>query len=96
MPTAGRATLRRQEGRDVLHLLYANPIRRGTLRGDAVQPIQDIVPLQDVGVEVEAEGVQAVRLVPEGQDLPYEAKGGRARFSVPRVLGHQMVEIIRA
>jgi hypothetical protein len=96
MPTAGRATLRRQEGRDVLHLLYANPIRRGTLRGDAVQPIQDIVPLQDVGVEVEVEGVQAIRLVPEGQDLPFEVKGGRARFSVPRVAGHQMVELTRA
>jgi hypothetical protein len=73
MPTAGRATLRVQGGRDVLHLLYANPIRRGTLRGDAVQPIQDIVPLHDVTVEVEAEGVRAVRLVPEGGDLPFEA-----------------------
>ncbi len=95
MPTAGRATLRSQEGRDVLHLLYANPIRRGTLRGDAVQPIQDIVPLRDVAVEVEADGLASVRLVPEGQDLPFTAEGGRARFTVPRVEGHQMVELAR-
>jgi hypothetical protein len=96
MPTAGRATLRSQEGRDVLHLLYANPIRRGTLRGDAVQPIQDIVPLRDVAVEVEADGLASVRLVPEGQDLPFTVEGRRARFTVPRVEGHQMVELARS
>jgi hypothetical protein len=79
----------------VLHLLYANPIRRGTLRGDAVQPIQDIVPLRDVAVEVEADGLASVRLVPDGQDLPFTVEGGRARFTVPRVEGHQMVELAR-
>jgi hypothetical protein len=95
MPTAGRATLRRQDDRDILHLLHANPIRRGTLRGDAVQPIQDIVPLHDVAVDVEAKDIRSVRLVPEGQDLPFEVKGGRARFTVPLVAGHQMVELAR-
>lgn len=95
MPTGGRATLRAQQGRDVLHLLYAAPIRRGTLRGDAVQPIQDIVPLHDVSVDLEAGEATGVRLAPEGSEIPYEAYAGRIRFVVPRVLGHQMVEIKR-
>ena len=95
MPTAGRATLRRQDGRDVLHLLYANPIRRGTLRGDAVQPIQDIVPLSDVEVSILGNGVSSVRLVPEGIELGHKVDGSRVRFTVPRVQGHQMLELRR-
>ncbi len=95
LPTAARATLRRQDGRDVLHLLHANPIRRGTLRGDAVQPIQDIVALRDVAVDVAMEGARSVRLVPEGEALPFTAEGGRVRFTVPLVEGHRMVEIGR-
>jgi hypothetical protein len=37
--------------------------------------------------------VAAVRTAPEGQDLPFEAEGGRVRFTVPRLHAHQMVEI---
>ena len=69
LPRAGRATLRRQadEKRDVLHLLYANPVLRGSIRGDNVQPIQDLVTLQDIDVSVEARqegarrGARAIR-----------------------------------
>ncbi|EAR51147.1 hypothetical protein OG2516_18295 [Oceanicola granulosus HTCC2516] len=97
LPRAGRATLRRQESRDVLHLLCANPTLRGHLRGNPVQPIQELIPLNDVAVTVAADGpVAGVRLVPEGQALEFEDAGeGRVRFTVPRVHGHQMVEIAR-
>lgn len=96
LPRAGRATLRRQDGEDrqVVHLLCASPVLRGHLRGNPVQPIQDLVPVHDVAVSVAVGGpVSGVRLVPEGTGLPFEAADGRVRFSVPRVLGHQMVEI---
>lgn len=94
LPVAGRATLRRQEGRDVLHLLYANPAFRGNLSGDPVQPIQDIVPLSDVAVNVEVAGtVSSVRLVPQGTAIGFAQEGDRARFTVPQLRGHQMVEI---
>ena len=58
LPRAGRATLRRQakEKRDVLHLLHATPVLRGSIRGDNVQPIQDLVTLPDIEVSVEAKG----------------------------------------
>ena len=57
LPRAGRATLRRQAGekRDVLHLLHATPALRGNIRGDNVQPIQDLVTLNDIAVSVAAE-----------------------------------------
>lgn len=95
LPTAGRATLRHQDGRDVLHLLYATPVQRGALRGDAVQPIQDIVPLKDVTASIESDGVTAVRLVPEGKTLEFRSGAGRVEFTVPEVRGHRMVELVR-
>lgn len=95
LPTAGRATLRRQAGRDVLHLLYATPVQRGTLRGDRIQVIQDIVPLRDVAVDIEADMVTSVRVVPAGQALPFTSEGGRLRFTLPELRGHAMVEIGR-
>ena len=70
LPRAGRATLRRQakEKRDVLHLLHATPALRGNIRGDNVQPIQDLVTLSDIAVSVEVDKkVRGVRLVPSGE-----------------------------
>ena len=49
LPRAGRATLRRQPGRDVLHLLHATPVLRGHIRNDNVQLIQDLVTLSERG-----------------------------------------------
>ena len=96
LPRAGRATIRRQktENRDVLHLLHANPVLRGLVRGDNVQPIQDLVTLTDVDVSVEATGpVKGVRLVPDGGDLTFTERDGRVAFTVPELRGYQMVEI---
>ena len=97
LPTAGRATLRAQEGRHVLHLLHANPVRRGYLRTDHVEPIQDFVTLHDVGVTLRLPGapeITAVRTAPEGDPLPFEAGDGVLRLTLPRLRGHQMVEIV--
>jgi len=96
LPRAGRATVRRQvaEGRDIVHLLCANPVLRGQLRGNPVQPIQELIPVHDVAVTVATERpVSSVRLVPEGTSLPFGTDHCRVSFIVPRLLGHQMVEI---
>jgi hypothetical protein len=96
LPRAGRATLRRQssEKRDVLHLLHATPALRGNIRGDTVQPIQDLVTLNDIAVTVAAlSKVKAVTLVPSGEPLPFTQKAGRVAFTVPKLTGHQMVAI---
>jgi hypothetical protein len=98
LPRAGRATLRRQprQKRDVLHLLYATPVLRGNIRGENVQPIQELTPLANVEIDVAAGGkVKSVRLVPEGARLKFSTERGRVRFTVPEVRGHRMVEIAR-
>jgi hypothetical protein len=97
LPRAGRATLRRQkkEKRDVLHLLYATPALRGSIRGDNVQPIQDVVALNGVAVSIEADRkVRSVRLAPLGTALEFKNRQGRVEFTVPELYAHQMVELL--
>ena len=96
LPRAGRATLRHSPQRhsDVLHLLHATPALRGTLGGQPIQPVQDLVTLHDIDVSLETHGkVRSVTLVPEGPELPFTQGDGRVTFTTPDVRGHQMVEI---
>jgi hypothetical protein len=96
LPRAGRATIRRQpaQNRDIVHLLYATPILRGTLHNQPIQPIQDLVTLADIAVDVAVDRpVASVMLVPESLPLPHRLDGDRIAFTVPRLRGHQMVEI---
>lgn len=97
LPTTGRATLQRQaaEGRSVLHLLYAPTVKRGGIGGRDVEIIEDFVPLAGIKVALRpAEPVSAVRLVPQGEALPFTRDpDGTVRFVVPSLLCHQMVEL---
>jgi len=99
LPSAGRASLTRQENRYILHLLYATPALRGAGGGPypttwAVEVIEDLVPLHEVFCTVRVpETVTRVRLVPEGKELEFERDGDAISFVVPRVLCSQMVEL---
>jgi hypothetical protein len=96
LPRAGRVTVRAQAGRkrDVVHLLHATPALRGTTRGAPVQPIQDLVLLNNIQVTVATTGnAKAVRLIPSGEALAFTEHEGAVAFVVPSVTGHQMVEI---
>lgn len=99
LPRAGRVTVRHQPGqnRDVVHLLHATPALRGTTRGAAVQPIQDLVTLSDISVSLEASGkVKSARVVPDGPVLNLTEEAGRVGFTVPKLTGHQMIEVVYA
>jgi hypothetical protein len=92
-PTATIATLnsQSQEKRWVLHLLYYVPERRC----DQFDVIEDAVPLHNVRVSVRTGWpVTQVCCVPQGQALSFSAAGERVEFVVPKVRGHQMVEIV--
>ncbi len=96
LPRAGRVTLRRQadQRRYVLHLLHATPALRGNIQGGNVQPIQDLVTLRDVSVDVGIDAsAKVVRMAPSGEELEFSATDGRVRFSVPELTGQQLVEI---
>ena len=95
LPTAGRATVREGEGRYVVHLLHANPVRRGYLRTDHIEPIQDLVTLHDVAVALRQPGLEgaSVRLAPSGETIESAWDGEALRFTLPRLRGHQMIEV---
>jgi hypothetical protein len=96
LPRAGRVTVRSQKGRhrDVVHLMHATPVLRGSLRGVTVQPIQDVLALSNISVSLATTGkVASVTLVPQGQALAFKEDKDRVSFVVPEVKGHQMIEV---
>ena len=74
----------------VLHLLHYVPERRG----QDFDVIEDVLPLFDVDVSLKLPGqVAGVRCVPDGETLTFDEAKGRLNFTVPKVEGHQIVEI---
>jgi len=91
-PTTTLVALNEQpaEKRQVLHLLHYVPERRGT----AFDVIEDVIPLYDVGVSVKtSRKVKAVTCVPQGEALDFDEVDGRVKFTLPRLDGHQMIEL---
>ena len=87
LPAQGIVTLTRQEGRLVLHLLYASPVRRG----QGVEVIEDIIPLYNIEVELRTEKrVRGVWLEPQHEEVSFVQEGDAVRFTVPRLENHQM------
>lgn len=100
LPTGGRINVlhQRKERRFVVHLLHAITAVRGEFtkrdRAQAIELIEDIVPLHNVRVVVALpRRPKAVRLVPDGAALEFAREGDHVTFTVPRVEGHQMVEL---
>ena len=100
LPTAGRASLMYQaaKNRHILHLLYAVPVKRGANRSEWASPLQmvevieDLTPLNEVECIVRArDAVKSVTLEPQGMALPFTQENGVIRFTVPRLLCHQMI-----
>ena len=92
LPAQGLQTVQRQqaEGRTVVHLLYANPIRRG----DKIEVIEDLIPINNVTMELRvADSPKRVYLAPQDTDLPFTLEGGVLKATVPTLLCHQMVVV---
>jgi len=92
LPSCGRVSVMRQpdqNNRLVLHLLYANPIKRG-----ATEVIEDIVPLFNVDVSLRGvRGPSKVYLAPEREEMEFQYDGDRVSFTVPKVEMSQVVVI---
>ncbi len=93
LPSTAIVTARRQ-GQDLIaHLLHYVHQRRGR----TLDVIEDVIPLHDVQISIRAERQPgAVRLVPGEEPLAFTWADGYARFIVPRVEGHQMVQLVDA
>ncbi len=91
-PTTVVTALNKQkaEKRLVLHLLHYIPERRG----GAFDVIEDIIPLHDLALSVRnGKKVKSVTCVPDGEALAFVEKDGRVEFTLPKLVGHQMIEL---
>jgi hypothetical protein len=91
-PSSTIATLSEQasEKRWVLHLLHYIPERRGT----AFDVIEDVIPLADIKVRVRTDKpIRQVLAVPQGQALKFQQEGAYVAFTLPRLMGHQMISL---
>ena len=102
LPSTARVSLMNQsaERRAILHLLFAVPVKRGAdssqwaSSATEVEVIEDLFPLYNIECAVRLdEPVKSVKLAPSGQALEFENAGGAAKFVVPELLCHQMVEL---
>ncbi|NMB46859.1 MAG: beta-galactosidase [Firmicutes bacterium] len=91
-PSTTLATINEQpnENRWIVHLLHYVPERRS----QEIDIIEDVIPLYNLEVSLKIdEPVKAVTSVPDMQALPFERKDGRLNLILPRLDGHQMIEI---
>jgi hypothetical protein len=91
-PSTVMATVNEQaaEKRWVVHLLHYIPERRCR----ELDVIEDVIPLHELNVSVRVPcNVRSVRCVPEGRELAFRQEGRRVDFLLPRLEGHQMVEL---
>lgn len=91
-PSTLYATLSQQaqENRHVVHLLHYIPERRGA----DFDVVEDVIPLYNLKVSVRVEQpIRSVQAVPEGKSLQFTQQGGRVEFELPKLHGHQMVEL---
>ena len=76
-------------GRRVLYLLHYIPIRRSK-----IDIIEDVIPIYNVPLSIRADKtIHSVRLAPSGQVIDFQSVDVRVKFTVPEVIGHQMIEL---
>ncbi|MBD3421715.1 MAG: beta-galactosidase [Chitinivibrionales bacterium] len=89
LPSCGRVSLMRQESRNrtILHVLYANPIKRG-----ATEVIEDIVPIYDIHITLAAaHKPQKVYSAPEQKAIDFAHENGAVSFTIPRLEMSEMI-----
>ena len=76
--------------RRILHLLHYIPERRC----EVMDIIEDVIPLHDLAVEVYTDApVTQVLCQPQGTPLSFTQADGRVSFVLPKLCGHQMIEL---
>lgn len=81
-----------EERRYILHALHYIPVKKGK----KMEIVEDVIPLYDINVTLcLGEPVKEIRLVPEGKKIEYisDEEAGKVFFTIPKINGHEMIEI---
>ena len=86
----GIVTLARQSDKLILHLLYAQPVKRGK----SVEVIEDIVPIHNVAIKIKTGYIpKRVYKAPQNKDIEFEYCDGYVMFDIDYIENHQMIVI---
>lgn len=90
LPAQGVVTMTNQNGRNIVHLLYASPVKRG----EGVEIIEDIIPVYNTEVEAKTDKKPSrVYLAPQKEDIDFTYDNGYVKFNVNKTENHQMIVI---
>ncbi|MEM8876086.1 MAG: alpha-amylase family protein [Planctomycetota bacterium] len=79
-----------KQSRYAMHLQHYIPERRG----DAFDTVEDVIPLHDLTLTLRTpKAIKSAKLVPDGGDLPIHQDGDAVNITVPKLVGHQIVEL---
>ncbi|MCT8160676.1 alpha-amylase family protein [Pseudoruegeria sp. SHC-113] len=98
LPSGGRASVTRQEGRTILHLLYGGPQVRGVAVDDLQHGLRHIEVIEDIprlgpltaSVALEEKPARVVS-VPEGAELAWDWQDGRAHVRLDGLHIHRAI-----
>jgi hypothetical protein len=90
-PTTLLVTVNEQssENRWVVHLLHYIPERRS----QQIDTIEDVIPLYNLKISIKSPKIKSVKCVPEQETLPFTLNKERVEFTLPRLVGHQMIAL---
>lgn len=77
--------------RYVVHLLYYVPERRGS----SFDVVEDVVPVFNLKAKLNvSQKIRKVTAVPQGRNISFRQTGNGIDFTLPELMGHQMVEVV--
>lgn len=102
LPSTARVSLMKHDNKYILHLLYANTIKRGgemdleTAYGGktkSIEVINELLPIYDIDIELKLDGtVKSAILQPQGKAISFSQEGGKLKLKLDKFLCHQMIE----
>ena len=105
LPSTTRVSLMDQPESDryILHLLYANTIKRGgemelesayPEKTQSVEIIEDLIPIYDVKLELTTEKkIKSIKLQPVNKTMDFNQENCEIKFKIDKLLSHQMIEL---
>ncbi len=91
LPSSGKVTLYKKGESHILHLLYANTVKRGS----GVEVIEDLATLADIHVQVRMEDrIHRVVCHPSEKELAFtQDEAGRVSFTLNKLHCYEIVEL---
>lgn len=83
-------TVQEEKKRLVLHVLHYIPERRS----EWIDTVEDVIPLYQISVSVRTDhNIKKICMVPENVRLDFRQNKGRVSFVIPKIEGHEMIEL---